>query len=88
MGSEYNIEKLVSEIDFNANFIGYNRQGVVLTNREIDVLKRNSIDYEKFNSVSELLYEIDDVISEVDDMELEEVASNISERNYYLNTKK
>lgn len=88
MGSEYNIEKLVSEIDFNSNFIGYNRQGVVLTNREIDVLKRNSIDYEKFNSVSELLYEIDDVISEVDDMELEEVASNISERNYYLNTKK
>ena len=88
MRNEYNIEKLVSEIDFNANFIGYNRQGVVLTNREVDILKRNNIDYSKFSSVSLLVSEIDDVIEEVMDEELDEVANNIVERNYYLNTKK
>lgn len=88
MDKEYDIERLVSEINFNDNFIGYNRNGVVLTNREIDVLKRNNIDYEKFTSVSELLYEIDDIISDIDDLELEDVASSVSERNYYLNTRK
>lgn len=88
MDKEYDIERLVSEINFNDNFIGYNRNGVVLTNREIDVLKRNNIDYEKFTSVSELLYEIDDIINDIDDLELEDVASSISERNYYLNTRK
>lgn len=85
---EYNIEKLVSEINFNDNFIGYNNKGIILTNREIEVLKRNNIEYQKYSSISELLYEIDDVISEIDDEELELVATNISERNYYLNTKK
>ena len=85
---EYNIEKLVSEINFNDNFIGYNNKGIILTNREIEVLKRNNIEYQKYSSISELLYEIDDVISERDDEELELVATNISERNYYLNTKK
>lgn len=85
---EYNIEKLVSEINFNDNFIGYNNKGIVLTNREIEVLKRNNIEYQKYSSVSELLYEIDEILNETDDDELEITANNISERNYYLNTKK
>jgi len=85
---EYNIEKLVSEINFNDNFIGYNNKGIILTNREIEVLKRNNIEYQKYSSVSELLYEIDEILNETDDDELEITANNISERNYYLNTKK
>lgn len=88
MNKEYDIEKLVSEINFNDNFIGYNKNGLILTNREIEVLNRNSINYKKYSSVSELLYEIDDILEEIDDDELEIVASNISERNYYLNTRK
>lgn len=88
MNREYDIEKLVSEINFNDNFIGYNKNGLILTNREIEVLNRNSINYKKYSSVSELLYEIDDILEEIDDDELEIVASNISERNYYLNTRK
>lgn len=85
---EYNIDELVNEINFNDNFIGYNKKGLILTNKEIDVLKRNEIDYEKYSSVSELLYEIDDVLEEVDDEELDIVANDIAERNYYLNTNK
>lgn len=88
MNMEYDIEKLVSEINFNDNFIGYNKNGLILTNREIEVLNRNNINYRKYSSVSELLYEIDDILEEIDDDELEVVAENISERNYYLNTRK
>jgi len=85
---DYDIEKLVNEINFDDNFIGYNNNGIILTNREVDILKRNNIDYSKFSSVSLLVSEIDDVIEEVMDEELDEVANNIVERNYYLNTKK
>lgn len=85
---EYDIEKLVSEINFNDNFIGYNNKGIILTNKEIEILKRNDIEYQKYSSVTELLYEIDDVILDSDDEELELIANNIAERNYYLNTKK
>lgn len=88
MNTEYDIEKLVNEINFNDNFIGYNKKGLILTNREIEILNRNSIDFKKYSSVTELLYEIDDVLGEIDDEELEIIATNISERNYYLNTKK
>ena len=85
---DYDIEKLVNEINFDDNFIRYNNNGIILTNREVDILKRNNIDYSKFSSVSLLVSEIDDVIEEVMDEELDEVANNIVERNYYLNTKK
>lgn len=85
---EYDIEKLTNEINFEENFIGYNQKGIVLTNKEIDVLKRNEIDYEKYTSVSELLYDIDEILNYTDDEELEVVSENISERNYYLNTNK
>jgi len=85
---EYDIEKLTNEINFEENFIGYNQKGIVLTNKEIDVLKRNEIEYEKYTSVSELLYDIDEILNYTDDEELEVVSENISERNYYLNTNK
>lgn len=85
---EYDIEKLTDEINFEENFIGYNQKGIVLTNKEIDVLKRNEIAYEKYTSVSELLYDIDEILNYTDDEELEVVSENISERNYYLNTNK
>jgi len=85
---EYDIEKLTNEINFEENFIGYNQKGIVLTNKEVDVLKRNEIDYEKYTSVSELLYDIDEILNYTDDEELEVVSENISERNYYLNTNK
>lgn len=85
---EYDIEKLTNEINFEENFIGYNQKGIVLTNKEIDVLKKNEIAYEKYTSVSELLYDIDEILNYTDDEELEVVSENISERNYYLNTNK
>lgn len=85
---EYDINELVSEINFNDNFIGYQKNDIILTNKEIDILNMFDIDYKSFNSLSELLYLIDDVIDDNSSDELDEVARDISERNYYLNTRK
>lgn len=84
----YDIEKLVSEINFNENFIGYHRNDIILTNKEIAILERCNIDYKNIASNTLLLNEIDALLDEEDDEELEEIASNIYERNYYLYMRK
>ena len=84
----YDIEKLISEINFNDNFIGYHRNDIILTNKEIAILERCHIDYQNIASNTLLLNEIDTLLDEEDDEELEEIALNISERNYYLNMRK
>lgn len=88
MEKEYDIEALVKDINFNDNFIGYNKNKIVLTNREIFVLEKNGIDYKKASSIAQLLYDIDNVVDEQEDDELEQVAKDIADRNYYLYSKK
>ena len=85
---EFDIEKINSEINFEDNFIGYNKNNIVLSNKEIEVLKRNEIDYEKYETVSRLLTDIDEILIDNDDEELEEISLSIAERNYYVNTNK
>ena len=60
-----------------------------LSKDEIEVLRRYDIHYENYNSMKELIYEIEDVIVDLTDAtDLEEVSINLSERDYYHNTNK
>lgn len=86
---EFDINSLVNEIDFNSFFIGYQKNDIVLTNKEVSILEQNDIDYKSVFSTTELLYLIDDVINSTDGLfELEDIARDISDRSYYLNTRK
>jgi len=73
MNREYNIDKIVSEIDFSANEFR-NVNGFNLTNREIEVLDRYKINYKKCNCLKEILFDY--------------ISATISERDYYQNTNK
>ena len=85
---DYNIEELNKEFNYDDNFIGFDNGILTLSNKEIEVLKRNEIDYENMSTVSMLLTTIDDILIDNDDEELESVSLSISERNYYNNTNK
>ncbi len=86
---EYNIDELVNEIDFNANSFTDVNKNIKLTNREISILDSYDINYKNCNSLTEVLYQIDYVMNDSDDIEdLEWVATEISDRNYYMNTNK
>ncbi len=85
---DFDIDKINSEINFDDNFIGYSKNDIILSNKEMEVLKRNEIDYENIDTISRLLTEIDEVLLDNDDEELESVSLSISERNYYVNTNK
>ena len=90
MNSEFDIESLVSNIDFSSNKFVEVGNGLMLTNREIDILKRYNIDYSKCKSLKEIIFEIESIIEDMDivDEELDYISGTISERDYYQNTNK
>lgn len=90
MNTEYDIDSLVSNLDFSSNSFVNVGNGLMLTNREIDILKQYKIDYTRCKSLKEVLFEIEEIIQDMDivDEELDYISSTISERDYYQNTNK
>ena len=86
---DVDINDILNKIDFNSNSF-QNVNGMMLTNHEIDILKKYKIDYLKCNSLKEILFEIEEILNDMDivDEELDLISSSISERDYYLNTNK
>ena len=63
--------------------------GLLLTNKEIKVLKDYEIPYSSCNNLKEVIYLVEDKIDEYDSPEdLLEISDSISERDYYANTNK
>ena len=85
---EYDIDSIIDDLDFKSNSIN-DINGLLLTNKEIEVLERYDIDYKKCISLKEIIYLIEEVKEDEDDIEdLELISQSISERDYYLNTNK
>lgn len=66
--------------------------GLLLTDEQIDVLKRHNINYEDYNSIQSLIFKIEEYINDVqgymDITDIDEVSCELSEQNYYNNTNK
>ena len=86
----YNIDDLVGRIDFSSGKYNDIGKGILLTNKEIEVLDRYNIPYKKCNSLKDIIFEVEEVIADMDivDEELDDVSASISERDYYQNTNK
>lgn len=86
-GKEYDVDSLMKTIDVESNSL--KKVGnLMLTNKEIDILKRNFIEFETCSSLKDLMIRIQAVLedSEDEDDEMEEldyVLEKISERDYY-----
>ncbi len=90
MKKDYDIDSLVSDIDFSSNSFQDIGNGVFLTNREIDVLNKYQIPYNNCNSLKELIFMIEDELNNMGIVEedLDSIAGSIAERDYYQNTNK
>ena len=88
--AEYNIDELVNKIDFKSGKFNDIGNGILLTNKEIEILERNDIPYKNCNSLKDIIYEVESVINDSDvvDEELEDISASIAERDYYQNTNK
>ena len=80
------IEKLVGLHDNEKNFLKTRNNGLLLTDNQVNAISKYNIDSSKCGSMTELLYMIDQIDS--DDDELEYLAEQLAETNYYQNTRK
>lgn len=69
-------------------FIKYNRNNIVLTGEEIDILQMYNIDYTNCHSINELISLIEFKKDDSNFDDLDWVEANLAEFNYYHNTNK
>lgn len=85
---KYDINKLLNEIDFNKNKYTKINNKLILTNYQIEVLKKYNINIEQAPSISYIIFEAENILEEEPNEDLEQVLYELSERNYYENTHK
>lgn len=86
---EIDINELAKDIYNDKSMIKMRGNGIYLSDNQIEVLKRYNIDYNKYVSLSSLIFEIEEILNEETDIEdLEEVSQKLAEINYYNYTNK
>lgn len=87
-----NFDEIINSLDFELDELKQIKKNIYLNNREMQILKMYDIDFQNCVDMNDLLFKIDDVLNDLYDNsdfeDLEWVSSSISERNYYMNTKK
>ncbi len=84
---DYPVNDLIQDMNFSDYQFQTLKNGLMLMNWEISVLDQYHVPYQKCHSLKEILFEIETVISTLDNCEeLDLVSSSISERDYYQNT--
>lgn len=74
--------------EINNRFIKYNKNNIVLTGEQVDILNEYCIDYSKCKSVTELINLIERNIDDDNYDDLDWVSQSLAEFNYYHNTNK
>lgn len=86
---EFDVEKILNEIDFSKNNMNDCGNGIYLTNFELDVLRKYHINYLNCTSMKDIIFLVEEILNEDNSLDdLESVSKSISERDYYLNTNK
>ena len=62
--------------------------GMLLSDYQISVLASNGINYLQYGTITEILFVINDILDEEENEELEIVAKELDENNYYRNVNK
>lgn len=65
-----------------------NYNGIYLTDNQVNILKNNGFNINKYNSIKELMFDLEDALTEDDNEELDIILNEIAEFNYYHNTNK
>ena len=86
---DYDIDKLVGEMDFSKNMLNHIGNNIYLSNYEKDFLNKYNINYKNCTDLKSILFFIEEILNEDSTLDdLETISKSISERDYYLNTNK
>ena len=71
------------------NFTKHIKNDLYLSDSDIEILEKYEIDYLKFKSVKELMFQIETILRNSDEMDdLEDLLIKLSDYNYYFQTNK
>ena len=82
------MDELIQNIEVEKDFMHDVGNGIMLNNKEEEILKRVGINYMSCSSLGDLLFQIEDYLIDYEDDELEMLSCRLSEFNYYNNTNK
>lgn len=83
-GKEVNIE----DINYETKMHTKRENGLLLSDEQINILKKYDIDYLKYNNMSSLIYEIEEILNIEYYEDLDNLSIELAEFNYYQNTNK
>ena len=71
------------------NLLLYRRDNdMLLSDYQVTVLKNNNIDYNKYDDIRQLLFDVEELLNNEYDEELDIVSGQLAELIYYNDTKK
>ncbi len=70
------------------SFLKRRENGLMLSDNDIEILKRNEINYLDYSSLEALIFRIQESLEEIEDDELENLNIKLGEYNYYNYTNK
>ena len=85
---EVNLEEAINFSNYKDLLLKRRENDMLLSDYQISILTRNNIDYKKYSSIRELVFEIENYLDEDYDEELDMVSSQLAEYLYYNETKK
>ena len=81
---EVNIE----DINYETKMHTKRENGLLLSDEQINILKKYDIDYLKYSNMSSLIYEIEEILNIEYYEDLDNLSIELAEFNYYQNTNK
>ena len=90
------IDTLLDDLGITLNIentqLKQRKNGLLLSDEQINILKNHNINYEQYNSLESLIFTIEEYINDVqgymDITDIDQVSQELSEQNYYNNTNK
>ena len=85
---EVSVNEAIQFANYDNLLLKHRSNGLILSDYQLDILKRNDFDINKYSSIQELLFDIEEYLNEEYDSELDSVSSQLAEFIYYRDTKK
>lgn len=86
--TEIDVEKAIEFANYDNQLLKRRENNMLLSDYQIDVLKRNGLDYLNYGSIQLLLFDIEEILNEEYEDELDLVSIQLAEFIYYRDTKK
>ena len=85
---DINVNEAIKYADYDKLLLKRRNNEMLLSDFQISVLRNNGLDYQKYNNIKDLLFDIEECLFDNYDDELDLVSKQIAELIYYKDTKK